>query len=72
MQATQVTGRFASWTSSTFPAYSVIEINGKLLQWLDSLLASRSMKVGLRGTSQILQVLSGVPKHFYSETFIVF
>jgi len=38
-------------------------INGKLLQWLDNFLTSRSMKVGPRGNfSQLLQVLSGVPQ----------
>ena len=37
-------------------------INGKLLQWLDSFLKSRTMNVGLRGAfSQLLEVLSGVP-----------
>ena len=37
-------------------------IDGKLLQWLDDFLTSRTMKVGLRGTfSQLLEVLSGVP-----------
>ena len=38
-------------------------INGKLLQWLDSFLKSRTMKVGLRGAfSELLEVLSGVPQ----------
>jgi len=38
-------------------------IDGKLLQWMDDFLTSRTMKVGLRGTfSQLLEVLSGVPQ----------
>ena len=38
-------------------------IHGKLLQWLENFVTSRTMKVGLRGTFLLLQmVLSGVPQ----------
>jgi len=38
-------------------------INGKLLQWLESFLTSRTMSVMLSGTfSQLLEVLTGVPQ----------
>ena len=38
-------------------------INGKLLQWLESFLTGRSLRVGVRGSfSKWLNVLSGVPQ----------
>ena len=38
-------------------------INGKLLQWLESFLTSRTMSVMLSGNfSQLLKVLTGVPQ----------
>jgi len=38
-------------------------IKGKLLQWLESFLTSRTMRVGKRGTFSLIQlVLSGVPQ----------
>jgi ribonuclease P/MRP protein subunit RPP40 len=38
-------------------------INGKLLQWLENFLVSRTMRVGVRGMfSQMQAVLSGVPQ----------
>ena len=38
-------------------------IKGKLLQWLENFLTLRTMRVGIRGTLSIIQmVLSGVPQ----------
>ena len=40
-----------------------IGINGNLLEWLNSFLTSRTMRVGIRGTfSELMKVLSGVPQ----------
>ena len=40
-----------------------IGINGNLLEWLNSFLTSRTMRVCLRGTfSELMEVLSGVPQ----------
>ena len=38
-------------------------INGRLLVWLEDILVSRTMKVGIRGAfSELQEVLSGVRK----------
>jgi len=42
---------------------SRLGIKGKLLQWMENFLTSRTMRVGIRGTLSLIQlVLSGVPR----------